>query len=512
MNLDYWNQPLILKAMRVKYRGGRLFTLASGYLMILLAGGMALYYYRQAMGIRDWARVYFVAMISLQFAISAMIALGATASSMQAEVSSRTLDFQRIAALSPLQILVGKAVGEPASSYLLALSTLPVAVLCAAMGSVPLDTLFFMYLTLATSTFMMASVGLQHSLDPNAKSTQAGGLAGALFLITFIASSLPLRFGPKGGFYELIAAGVGLFTPILSLKGLVFDNSSIWSAKMPFFDWEIPYVLLTPLAQAGVAALAIGFMTRRLTQPLLTSASKLQGYVVLFGLDLVWAAFVYNAHALGSGLTAPAVRFAMGHTILALLFMGRMTPGRESFLSWAWRLRGRRSLLADMLIGERTLNFVAILICSSIGLVVFLGAIAVPLAILRPHLVSQTNWMAIALSAVLSSLVVVCYGLIYQCFCVAMNKGAGVLLFVCGLLFTLGPIAIGGGFEITVVTSLSPISTFIQLDEQQQAPYAPGPILIVHCLGIALWAWALLRITTPLIRSVDRRLAQMGEK
>src|SRR5262245_31565636 len=83
IQIDYWNHPLIVKAIRVKYRGGRLFILASTYLVLLMAGGVMLFHYRDAMGIKDWARVYFVCMIGLQFGISSMIAIAATSSSMQ---------------------------------------------------------------------------------------------------------------------------------------------------------------------------------------------------------------------------------------------------------------------------------------------------------------------------------------------------------------------------------------------------------------------------------------------
>src|SRR5262245_52448020 len=156
MNLDYWNHPLIVKAMRVKYRGGRLFTLATSYLLVLVAGGLILYHYRGSLGAREWARMYFIGMVGLQFAISSMMAIAATSSSMQTEVVSRTLDVQRIATISPRQILVGKAIGEPAGSYLLAIATIPLAILCCTLGGISLLEAALLYVTLATTTFMMA--------------------------------------------------------------------------------------------------------------------------------------------------------------------------------------------------------------------------------------------------------------------------------------------------------------------------------------------------------------------
>lgn len=510
IRLDYWNHPLIVKAMRVKYRGGRLFILASTYLVLLMAGGMMLFRYHDAMGITDWARVYFVAMIGLQFAISGMIAISATSSSMQSEVATRTLDFQRIATVSPLQILLGKAIGEPASSYMLAMTTLPIAVLCCALGRVPLGSILVLYVTMATTTFMMACLGLQHTLDPASKGAQAGGIAGAAFFFMFMASSVPLRFGTRGGFGELISAAVGLFTPILSIKGIAFDDSTIWTATMPFFGAEIPYALLTPIAQLALASLALLFMTRRLTQPLVAPLSKQQSYAVLVIFDVVWAALQYNALNLGEGLTAPAVRFAIGHSVLALLLTGRATPGRESFQSWVWRLRGRRNLAVDLLIGERTLNVLALLIYCLIGAVVFLAAVAAPACWQRPDLVAVTRWPELTMAAAVSVLAILCYGLLYQVLTVAMGRGAGLTWFVLAVIGMVGPWALGTGLQLPWLSSLSPAATFVCLQDESMSPYPPAPLLIAYGLGIAFWAWGLYGIVRRLTRQVDRRLESLG--
>ena len=42
MKLDFWNNPIIVSAFRVKYRRGGLFNLTTVYLLILVAGGCLL--------------------------------------------------------------------------------------------------------------------------------------------------------------------------------------------------------------------------------------------------------------------------------------------------------------------------------------------------------------------------------------------------------------------------------------------------------------------------------------
>jgi hypothetical protein len=510
MRLDYWNHPMILKAFRVKYRGGRLFTFAASYLILLLAGGVVLFHYRTLMGVRDWARVYFVCMISLQFVFSSIIAISSTSNSMQMEVTSRTLDLQRIATLRPAEILIGKAVGEPASSYLLAMATIPIAVLCCTVSNIPPLTVAILYMTLGTTTFLMACLGLQHPLDPASKGGQAAGVTGAILFGTFMATGMPLRFGPRGGFLELISGAVGLFTPILSIKGVATDGSSIWTATMPFFQSDIPYALLTPLTQVATAGLALLFMTRRLTQPLSTPLSKLQSYVVLLSLDLIWAAFQFNALNLGEGLTAPAVRFAAGHMVFALLMAGRTTPGRETFRSWVWRLRGKQPWIVDNLIGERTMNLLALAVYCLTGPAVFFVTIAVPVMLVYPDVLARTNWPSLVNAAATCVLVIVAYGLFYQVAAITIGRGAGMSVLVAATLIMAGPWLLGTVYDIRWLPALSPIAMFINLQDPNAEAYPILPLIALHALGAIFWTWALSRIVSRTVKQVDHRLRSMS--
>jgi hypothetical protein len=79
----------------------------------------------------------------------------------------------------------------------------------------------------------------------------------------------------------------------------------------------------------------------------------------------------------------------------------------------------------------------------------------------------------------------------------------------------VGPWVIGTAFQLPIASSLSPVATFIRLQEsglQESglAMYPPTPLLAVHLFGIAFWSWGLLGITRRLARQVDRRLESMG--
>src|SRR6516162_9872647 len=95
MRFDFWNNPLVVSAFRVKYRRGGLFVTTTLYLAALTMLGVVLEYYNQTLfpGLR-WQDNYFLALLGIQYLVSCMTAASATASSMKSEVANRTLDFQ----------------------------------------------------------------------------------------------------------------------------------------------------------------------------------------------------------------------------------------------------------------------------------------------------------------------------------------------------------------------------------------------------------------------------------
>src|ERR1700730_17123949 len=111
--MDFWNNPIIVSAFRVKYRGGGAFVMATLYLVFLTGIGVLLWEYDDPAKLGPWHRNYFLTLLGIQFSLSTLIAIGTTTSSIRSEVVSRTLDYQRITAITPNDILVGKLLGEP---------------------------------------------------------------------------------------------------------------------------------------------------------------------------------------------------------------------------------------------------------------------------------------------------------------------------------------------------------------------------------------------------------------
>src|SRR5579871_3656936 len=381
MHLDFWNNPIIVSAFRVKYRGGGVFNITVIYLLVLIAGGALLARYADPVAWGPWPRNYLLAVPGVQFITSALIAGNATTTSIRTEVVNRTLDFQRIAALSPRQILLGKLLGEPALAYLLAIATIPLTVYCWTLGvaGVSLDVLILMYVNLASTTFLLGTVGLLQRLElgsgRNAGSIGAA-YGSALILALFF---LPPAFGAARSLLALpwSTAAVGLFIPLPAFYGIFIGKP--WAYNLSFFGLQIPMLIVTPVAQFGLAFLFFHTMVRRLINPLNTSLQKGLGYGTLLAVDIVTAGVFLEATPLGLAITLRVLAFCLVHLLASLVLINSVTPWRESLESWVWRFRGRTAWLWDAWLGERSENFlVLVTFCvlgiTSLGLLVLVPA------------------------------------------------------------------------------------------------------------------------------------------
>jgi hypothetical protein len=99
MQYDFWNNPLVVSAMRLKYRRSSPGITTCLYLLVLLTIGGMLRYYQDSYSLPP-GRAFLLAILALQFVVSGGIALFTVANSVQSEVANRTLDFQRAASSS----------------------------------------------------------------------------------------------------------------------------------------------------------------------------------------------------------------------------------------------------------------------------------------------------------------------------------------------------------------------------------------------------------------------------
>jgi hypothetical protein len=511
MRIDFWNNPIIVSAFRVKNRRGGLFNLSALYIMVLVAGGMVLQYYNDRIG-GIWSRNYLLCLIGVQFFVSAMIAASTTAASLRTEVTSRTLDFQRIATLSPRQILLGKLLGEPAVAYMLVFATVPLMAWCWMLGvpGVTITVLLLIYVNLTTTTILFGSLGLLQRLDasPGRSSGASGGVVAVWLLMPF--AMVPTMFAnPMLLTRPWTLAPIGLFTPLPVFEGI--REGDPWHFCLIFYGLQLPFLLVTPAAQLVTAFIYFKVLERRLINPLNPSLGKGFAYVTLFWIDLIMGGVLMQHTPLGLDLSRRLTTFALVHVAATFCLVSMVTPWRESLESWVWRLRGRQPLLKDLLIGTRSENGLALVVCALIGLTMALAAVIVPFGLQEGF-----DWVGAEQGVVIATLLVpplliVSLGTLFQLLAALLSGRTGLTtLFLTILLVLLvPPHVLGYYYQIDWLSALSASAHVVSWSNNTAAPSLWQ--LVGLYIAIFIFSWVgLRRWMSYLGQTVDRKLQSMG--
>jgi len=491
----------------------------SGKLAVLVLVAAAMYRYQQSPP-SQWTRVYFVGLVTAMFFISSVSAGFLAGKSMWTEVTARTLDFQRIAGLSPVQILVGKAAGEPITAYVLVVASIPFAIVCHAFSGIPLSAMFFIYLGLFTCAFMAASVCMLQPLEPSSdpkKGPTVGAGAGIGIVAIVMVMLVPAAvFGGGGvGSGRLASATLGLFTPFLVLQG-AYDLKP-WDETITLFGKDLPLLLLAPVAHLSVACFALSIMARRLRFPLHTYLSKSGTYVALAVLEVFVIGLLFDMTSKPYGLTEPSIVFIIIHTIVAVASILLCGPSHESYLSWVWRWRGKASPIVDSLKGERSLGLLVPVAHALIGVTVLALGLILPYAVAEPGTTAKTHWDAVGVGFTVSFFTVTLYQLLFQAISSSNLRAAKPRpdaaawgFAILAALLLAAPMAIGAYYQAPEIMSLSPVGMFSQLvDKLGRPPPSPIPFALLHGPLILGVAWLLRRRTRSLSREVDGKLQAM---
>jgi len=510
MKIDFWNNPLVVSSMRVRYRRGGLFNLTTIYLLILVAGGAVLAYYNHVFG-GPWPRNYLLAMLGLQFFVFGLLAGGATAASMRAEVADRTLDFQRIAALSPQQILLGKLLGEPAIAYLLPVSSIPLAVYCWLLGvpGLSLAALVLLYLLLLTNTILIGSLGLLQQVEPPASKASAAasggnwGWAWLALAVLLVASGQSSLASPRS------AAIVGLLTPAPALFGLY--SGAPWRYALSFYGLQIPFLLVTPVAQLALAFLCFRLMSRRLLNPLNTSLGKPTAYLTLLLIDLLAAGALTEPTPLGLPIVQRCVAFSLVHLTVCYLLLGSVTPMRDTLLSWIWRYRGRSSRVWDLGVGDRSENGLALVTFCAIGILGLLLLVVWPAAGQEGVAAVQAVRTGIGSILLVTTLLVLSLGTLYQwCVFVAGRTGRAAFTTIVALMVVPYHL-LGVYYHSQFLLSLTPSALFGAWMFESPSP-SLLPLVIEYGALLVLSWFSLRRLMGRAQKAIDRKLEGIGAK
>jgi len=501
MHLAFWNNPIIVSAFRVRYRRGGFTNTLAPYLVVLAAIGAGLEYYQDKMRV-PWAQIYYPILMGLQFLGLGVMASTATAASIRSEVVNRTLDFQRIAALSPRQILLGKLLGEPAVAYLMAMASFPLAGWCVLAGGVSLEVMLLMHVNLATTLLLCGATGLMGRIEP-----PVGQATGVLFSIWALAMPIPLLF-------------------VSTFVGRVAPNSP-WSIGVSLFGVYVPYLLLLPPVQLLLAYICFRIMERQLITPLNPMISKPLAYVLLAAVDLVSAALLFNLKpsAWDPDLGALAIRrgviFCLIHLFASLALTFGMTAWRETLYSWVWRFRRRRPQLEDLLLGDRSENILALATFAVMGLISLGLFVVLPTVwIENPPSLAEGGVSGLILSnliaaATLTAVLLLAFGTIHQWLLLITGRLGSTFTFILAAMVTFIPLVGGLRKQAEWTMSFSPLMHYAHW-LGLNSPRDPQPafsylILVGLYLVVFMVFWRLLRTRMRKLEAwVDFKLRTMG--
>jgi hypothetical protein len=512
MSLAFWNNPLVVSAFRVRVQRASPFgATVKSLAAFAVLGAVLEHYHNDWFKALDWPwpRTYFLALMAVQYLVSGLIAVAATSSSLRAELMNRTLDMQRIAAITPRQILLGKLLGEPATAYLLAIVSVPLGVFCWLTGGVPLDLLLLMYLNLATNTLLLGSLGLLMRLEPG-PGRRAGPEVFVLLIVVLSLFLVPLFVGVPQIVLNVKWLGTVLafFTPVPAFYSLVRHDMTMYSVWL--FGAAVPAILLAPLGQVLLAFVCFRVMVRQLVNPLYPSFNKAMAYSVLAAVDVVTGGVLSDPRPGSSLLETRTASFWLVHALVSLYLIGLITPWKESLFSWSWRVRGRRPWLADWWLGNRSDNVLALGTFCVIGLVMWGLCVVLPAVYLYGPEAVPAALPVLASAPILIVVLTAAAGLVQQWVVfVAGRAGQGLVTMALALLIGAPHVA-GYYFEEDWLLNLSPSYQMWRWFNDPLPLTDLAPVALLYA-SLALAAGCLLwRRQAQLARAVDAKLRQMG--
>ncbi len=514
MQADFWNNPLVVSAMRLKYRRSSPGLVTGVYLLALVSFGFALDHYRATITM-PLGLVFLVTMFSIQFILSGAIAMFSVSTSMNAEIANRTLDFQRIVSLSPREILLGKMLGEPALSYFLLVATVPFAILCWATGSSDVVSMVWFYINLMTFTLMCSAIGVLNKLSPAAKTAgKQGGAAGwAIFAFAWVPMILinSVRMQPD----SWPAIAINLITPIGSLIELTEGNP--WQAYVAFWDYRVVSLHLAPLVQLAVTMFAVLAMERRLKNPLDPPCSRKVAYVTLVLLEFAFAGILYSHRVAGISTDQLFFQFGLGHVVLCLVLMMLSAPSRAGLMTWVWRRRDREQGHGAAYLNNRSMINGELAIFCCLGAAVLLVGFVMPVRLNSPAGIGVARWETIVEVLAVSTFLILALGVSYQWCILTGGKGGVMVFFVILLLVSIVPslIALLFGDSIEEATQMnllgaSPAFYFISHIDVTSKHYPPQYLLASYGLVGAVLYFSLKRWLGRQQKIVSRKLTGMS--
>ncbi|AFY81928.1 hypothetical protein Oscil6304_2296 [Oscillatoria acuminata PCC 6304] len=270
-----------------------------------------------------------------------------------------TLDFIRVSPQSSQSILIGKLLGVPVLLYLAVAVALPSYAATAMMGQIPLVEVLSFYVFLAAFCGLFYSAAVLFALVGGHQAFVGAGITLGILWVLMSMEWYTTSGDFAGNGYGIKARSHPWFTSILNSEDLFTLRLFVLviCVALTYWIWQ-------------------GFH-RRFHNPAATMLTKKQSYSLVFCINIIFlgglVAFVGNSSLI-------AELMYNRHFIPTLnlwLFLGliaALSPPRQTLLDWAryaHQAKGR-SVLQDLIWGEKSPAPVAIAICATIAALVYI--------------------------------------------------------------------------------------------------------------------------------------------
>lgn len=489
---QYWNNPFLLRAFRSDWRGKSWVTAFIMQFGLLVAIVWVVAAFGSLVGPRgfpewwggSWGGLAVVLMSLVHFF---MVRRGAAAGRRRElltdEARMGTLEPLLVTPMSRAEIILKSTVYPFLWTSIIALTALPLYMICAAVGDVPLSAiaaLYGLYLALA----FRPPVRLRHSVVAHSVSQQVIAVIIIAVLIVRYLASL------RGGFWEAIHYGGILFTWVWEL--------GVWLATpFPFYAMQVPPILLLLLlypVHIGCGILMASAELEAEGRAYLEALTKLRfWYRVLIGLvamGMIWQPVLVDrqlAKALGlSGGPSAGLAFVLGAVVAAVAGSEVMETARtrlDVLTGLGIRLRLGRSATAHLTGG--------VLHCLSAALLIpVLHLLGCALGAENPYPPEGSLVLESMLAAM--STILLCYSIGITLWLVLAKRKwlySAAYLACAAILISLPwlGLSLGGHQTGRYIAALSPLSTFAAMTGQGGAWFAGAHVTLPTapvCMGL----------------------------
>ncbi len=503
----FWKNPLVVSALRVRYRQRTPGLLAATYVLGLVTlGGIV---YRYLPSDQPWARIYLTAVFGIQAVLGAVASWSQNLASLRNEVAHRTLDFQRLCSLTPQEIVLGKLVGEAAPALAMWANTLPLTLLCTLWGGTDLAGWLVVNVGLVTLCLLSGAIGQLQPLElpDGAPSGQRPTPAWGLALLSMMFVPQVIGVTSQSSPTQPWGAAIGLILPVFSLRGMY--EGQVWKPAFHWYALDLPFVVLNPIVQCALAALAIGMVRRSLTFPVQPRLDKRAALALCVVVDVLAAGFLYDSGPLARALPMRAGLFVACHLAIATVAVLLATPSQAALDSWVWRFRGQLGPLRDAWQGARHENLLLGWLVGIVGAANLALLVWLPAWFERPALARGALGDCGTLAVVV---LVACAGwsALAQMTAIVAVKRESIWggLFLLALLLVAVPHAVGEYWTLPGVSATS-LSWYLVHAVQQGTVYNPWPLLSLSAVLYLGSRWLVRRWIDNRVRQVASHLASM---